>query len=342
MRIHLMGANHSRTPFAYPVYRSLFERRFTYVQDPAEADTIIFSYARNLSESGGRLQALIRAKPDLKVIVVSEEPLWDTTNSGDFRKRHNVMALPDGHIPYSVINHHTSQVYAFRRFPYFVTTDDQFYLRYSRAFSENARETPKALLHSWEAAPIRYAFFAENRNLEKKYSVSWPEIATWGLSVYRTDVAKGMPDKGTMRVGAGWSSTTIRQQLPDWHLDKLTTLRGRSMIISAIENTNQRDYVSEKIFDAFAARGIPLYWASPNHRVDQIAPPESYLNLYDLAPSAAVEKIVAFAPDLAVAEAHMEAQRRLAERFRHYDDFLDERFAFAERLSDEVFMIVNE
>jgi len=342
MRIYLMGRHANRTPFSYAVYRKILERFFTYVEDPAQADVIILGYVVDIDKNISTLEEVKKKNPSCRIVVVSEEPLWDTTNSGDFWERHNTHIVGRYDFKYSVINHHTSHIYDFDRLPYFITTDDKFYLRYSQAFSKNARMTPKDLLQTWKAASIRYAFFAEKRELSKKYSVSWPDINTWGLSVYRTDVAKGMPNKETMRVGAGWSSAVTRQQLPDWHLDKLTTLRGRSMIVSALENTNQRNYISEKIFDAYAVGGIPLYWAAPGHRVDEIVPPESYLNLFDLDPEAAVKKVISVVPDLAKAEAHLAAQASLAQRFQYYDDLLYERFSFADRLSEEVFAIVSE
>lgn len=342
MHISLLGAHAHRTPFAYPVFRELFGRRFTYADTPEEADTIILGYHRNLGETAEQLQALRKARPHLKIVIVSEEPLWDTTNSGDFKKRHNVLKTPVGELPFAVINHHTSGVYKFRRFPYFITTDDKFYLRYSRIYAQNAALSPKALLASWKAAAIRHAFFAENRDLAKKYSVAWPEIETWGLSVYRTDIAKGMPEKGTLRVGAGWGAAVTRQQLPDWHLDKIVTLRGDSTVVSAIENTNHPDYVSEKIFDAFAVRGIPLYWSSPGHRVTDLVTPESFVNLFGLTVAEAVTKITQLRPDLRMAEVHLATQEHLAETFRFYDDYISEREEFVDRLSGDLMRICEE
>lgn len=342
MRIFLIGAHAHRTPLAYPALRDLFTCRISYAETAERADAIILAYHRNLAETAEQLQALRRNRSGLKIVVVSEEPLWDTTNSGDFRKRHDVVRTTVGDLPFSVINHHTSDVYRFRRFPYFITTDDKFYLRYSRLYTQNTRVTPKALLDKWKATPIRYAFFAESRDLRKKYAVAWPEISTWGLSVYRTDVAKGMPDKGTMRVGAGWGAPVARQALPDWHLDKIVTLRGKSTIVSAIENTHHPDYVTEKIFDAFAVGGIPLYWAAPGHRVTDLVAPDSFINLFDHSPTDAVKTITAIVPNLPMAEAHLATQERLATLFRCYDDYIGEREDFVMRLSGELERICTE
>ncbi|MGR3458063.1 MAG: glycosyltransferase family 10 domain-containing protein [Pseudooceanicola nanhaiensis] len=342
MRIHIMGRHAHRTPFAYAPYRSLFQQRFDYVEDPAKADVILFGYVLNIDETAEDLAKLLKANPALRLVVVSEEPLWDTTNSGDFRKRHNIRKAVDHLFQYSVINHHTSSVYEFGRLPYFLTTDDEFYLRYAHEFAANARIPAAEYETLWASASIRYAFFAENRDLAKKYSIRHPDIETYGLSVYRTDVAKAMPDANTMRVGAGWGAKVTRQELPDWHLDKLVTLQGNSFVISAIENTSHRNYISEKIFDAFACRGLPLIWAPDSHRIHELAPAAAMLNLFDLPPDAAAKTVTGFVPTKATREAYAEAQAGLAERFRRFDDFIEERLGFYERISVELERILSE
>ncbi|MBZ4023560.1 hypothetical protein CKO11_13945 [Rhodobacter sp. TJ_12] len=342
MRLFIMGRHAHRTPFAYRTYRALFGRNFDYVDHPEQADVILFGYVLNIDENADELAALLEKKPDLRLVVVSEEPLWDTTNSGDFTKRHNIRKTGGHSFRYSVINHHTSDVYEFSRFPYFLTTDNEYFLRYSRIFAQNAALSADAHLQAWKAAKIRYAFFAENRDLVKKYSVSHPGIETYGLSVYRTDIAKGMPDKGTMRVGQGWGAKVTRQALPDWHLDKIATLRGKSFVISAIENTSQRNYISEKIFDAFACRGLPLFWAPPSHRIHEFCPADSFINLHGLEPQEAIDRITGLTPGKAAAAAHAEAQDTLRARFRYMDDYIAERAGFAGRISAELNAIVQE
>lgn len=342
MRIHIMGRHAHRTPFAYPAYRALFSQRFDYVDDPEQADVILFGYVLNIDENAEALARLIARKPTLKLVVVSEEPLWDTTNSGDFRKRHNIRNTGAHSFAYAVINHHTSQAYHFDRLPYFLTTDDRFPLRYAREFAANARLGAADYAALWKAAPIRYAFFAENRDLVKKYSISHPDIETFGLSVYRSDVAKGMPDKGTLRVGQGWGTATTRQSLPDWHLDKIVMLQNNAFVISAVENTNQINYVSEKLFDAFACRGLPLYWASGQHRVTEIVPEGAFVNLHGLSAPEAAARITGLRPDSDFLDAYVAAQTRLHRLFRALDGVIEARLGFYRRLSDELEAVVSE
>lgn len=341
IRVCLMGRHAHRTPFAYEAYKSIMMRHFVSVDDPTQADAIVFGYATNIDDGAAELEKLLSDRPELRIIVVSEEPLWDTTNSGDFRKRQNVRDVGGRKISYSVVNHHTSNIYEFYRFPYFITTSNDFFLRYSSMFHQNSSFSVKSLLDAWQKAPVRQAYFAEKRTLAKKYDVAWPEIETWGLSVYRTEIAS-MSGAGAKRVGQGWGNDIARQNLPDWHLDKLASLRGQSRVVSAIENTSQRNYVSEKIFDAFAARALPLYWAPPSHRVNELVPSGSFLNLFGLEPKQAVDRIETFKTDSAFAEVYLEAQIALTERFRYYDDFITERIEFTDRLHAQMEAILGK
>ena len=341
MRIFVLGSLWRRTPFSYAPYKALFRTRFDYVARPEDADVIILAYVADIYENFAELARLRDLNPAQRIVVVSEEPLWDTAHSGDFRLRHNSRNADRYTFDYSVINHHTSGAYRFDHLPYFLTTTDDFYLRYAQYFAQNAALSTSALTEAWSAPAIRAAFFAEFRDVEEKYAFAHPEIETWGLSVYRSRVAQKMPDD-TLRVGRGWGTEVMRQALPDWHLDKIATLRGRSLIVSALENTSQNDYVSEKIFDAFACRGVPLYWCPSGHAANRLVPPQSYINLFGMEPDAAVARITAFRADSEFVEAYAEAQRRLRDLFRNFDAFIDARIGFFNRISDDLMRIVAE
>src|SRR5690606_28792712 len=134
---------------------------------------------------------------------------------------------------------------AFETIPYFVTTTDDFFVRYARMFRRNAAMTPEAVLDHWRRAPIRAAFFAERRH-GAQYDFREPAEDLEGLCAYRTRLAEAMEGEGVLRVGKGWAPRAARRQdLPDWHLDKLATLDRRAYVVSGIENTHFRDYITE-------------------------------------------------------------------------------------------------
>ena len=173
--------------------------------------------------------------------------------------------------PCVFLNHFTTKIFDFEKIPYFLTTSDDYFARYSFLFTRNCALKADELKALWANAPIRVAFYAEFRD-EVHFDTHFPEQDVLGLSRYRTMVAKAMTGDGVIRVGKGWGTKIVRQLLPDWHLDKLAALDRNCFIVSGIDNTHQWNYISEKIFDAFAVLAVPIYFGSRTHGVMRIVP----------------------------------------------------------------------
>ena len=104
VKIFLMGSHSHRTPLSYPEYQKIFQQYIQYVDKPEIADVIILAYVRDLIENAEELSLLVEKSPHLHVAVVSEEPLWDTTNSGDFTNKKNVYSSERYQLKYYVLN----------------------------------------------------------------------------------------------------------------------------------------------------------------------------------------------------------------------------------------------
>ena len=178
-------------------------------------------------------------------MVLSEEPLWDVYWSGGFTETER--SLPNG-LPYRFLNHENSAIFDFERLPYFVLTDDNFAATYALRIAAMARLSPADLLAQWNTAPLPAAFFAEHRTAREP-EPAFPDRDVRGMNAHRTAIAEAvrgsLPD--TLCIGKGnGASRCAGRKLASWHLDKLATLIGRTRICSAIENTHQHRYVSEK------------------------------------------------------------------------------------------------
>lgn len=323
-KIYLFGEYARLTPFAYPEYRKLFQRHFEYVQEPGDADFLVFGFSKDIRDNAGELRRICSGKPRIRLVVLSEEPLFDTLWSGNLISKKRKLRVGDYGFPYHVLNHCTTRIYDFERIPYFLTTSDDYFARYSWLFFRNRAYTTTELRSLWENAPIRAAFYAVNRDADK-FDVTFPEQDIIGLCGYRTRVAKEVQGKGVVRVGLGWENSLKRQSLPDWHLDKLAALDRKSFIVSALENTHLRHYVSEKIFDAFAVSAVPLYFADKFHSVMRLLPQGSFINLFGLSVEEAVIRIRSFEPDSEFLDLYLQAQSRLAGIFSDPSSYLQER-----------------
>ncbi len=313
-RISLIGQRANRTPFSYPKYKKLFQNCFEYIEKPEDADFLVFSCLMDMRDNVGEIERILSLRPDIQLVILSEEPLWDTVYSDEFFSKRMRFSVGENDYPCVFLNHLTTRIFNFEKIPYFLTTNDDYFVRYSFLFSRNRALKAEQIESLWATAPIRVAFYAECRE-EVRFDAHFPEHDVRGLSRYRTLVAKAMKGDGVIRVGKEWGSKTVRQLLPDWHLDKLAALDRNCFIVSGIDNTHQRNYISEKIFDAFAVLAVPLYFGSPSHDVMRIVPEESFINIHELSVDQAVEKIRSFRPDKGFIDEYCVAQSMLSELF---------------------------
>ncbi|MFN4100266.1 MAG: exostosin family protein [Pararhodobacter sp.] len=328
-KLCFFGRHAKRTPLSYAPIRRLLGDRLDIVERPDAADILVTGFNLDLRENIDTLRPLLTAPKAPKIVVLSEEPLWDITWSGPFTGCDGKMSVKGIGLSYAFLGHETSDIYAFDRIPYFVLTSETYAVRYANMMGRFAHVSPAMLLDRWNRAPIRAAFFAEHRKGEA-YAGRFPERDVAALSAYRTELAEAAQGDGVLRVGKGWGAETLRQDLPDWHLDKLAQLDGRTRVLSSLENVHQRLYISEKIFDAFAVGAIPAYWAGPNHRIFDLVPAAAMVNCHGLDPQAAAERIAALAPDAAFAEAWLDTCSRLARLFGNAQAIQAERRRVAE------------
>lgn len=338
-RICLFGHHSNRTPLSYEPLTRLIDGRVEMVVTPDKADLIVTGFNRDLRDNAEAFGKMQKTRPEMKVLVLSEEPLWDTLWSGGFTERNRKMSEKGITIPYTFLNHENSDIFDFSKLPFFPLTTDDFPVVYRNRIGRFLDMSPEDMLRLWDKAPVRMAFFAEHRDGDG-YNKSFPDQDSWGLCVYRTTVAKKVGDSGILRVGKGWNSTARRQDLPDWHLDKLAALDGRVRICSSYENTHQRHYISEKIIDVFAVGGIPTYFASPRHRVTELVAPGAMINTFGQTAEEAAQRLAEFRPDREFATAWLETAARLHRLFGDVDAVTAERRRIMEACLREVEAII--
>lgn len=324
VKIAFFGRHANRTPLSYPAFQKMLGSRIQIETDLAKADVVMTGFNLDLKENPKEFEALAKESPDTRVMVVSEEPLWDSTWSGGFVTTSRKIKCGDTDVGYTFLNHSNSDIFAFDQIPYFLLTEDDLLARYALLIQANCHLSPKALLEQWRHAPVSAAFVAEKREGDM-YAKSFPEHALFGLSKYRSDVAAQIQGQEVLREGKGWHSDKPRQDLPDWHLDKLAALNRRVRVMSSYENTHQQNYISEKIFDAFVVGGIPTYYADENHSISRLVAPECMINTYGASSEAAAQAIADVVPDMAMAEAWIDTAQKLQKRM------IDHKAVVAER-----------
>ena len=294
LTVALHGPHARRTPLAYPHLAPLWADHLRFVTGPA--DLAVHGHPHDVITTHRR------------PVLLSEEPLWDALWSPD--PLADVITLPTGRVTQR--NHHTSAIFAHHRIPTFLLTDPRYVGAYQRLFARNAALTPADWRDRFAARARDAVFMAEWRDTAD-YDFAFPEGDVAGLCRWRTRLALAATGR-VLRQGAGWPGSGTRFDLTDWHGDKLRQLDHHARIVSGVENTHQPAYLSEKLFDAFAVGSLPLYVASPAHRVHDLGlPPGSWINLHGLTPEQAAQVLPAAGAE-ALAD-YARAQRLLRDLF---------------------------
>lgn len=301
-------------PLAYPTLAPLYEGWLT-CADFDTADLLVFGHPDDVVEAAGDVAGLRAARPGARLVYLSEEPFWDTVGPIPPFRRTQVLDTAAGPLPITCLTHATSTIFDFDRIPYFLLTDAGYAARYAARFAANRRLAARDWAEAFARRPLRAGFVAENR-LSPKLDVRFDDHGVRGLCTYRTEVAIRSRRGPVLRAGRGWpAGVEDRVALEDWHGAKLRWLDRQCLLLSALENTHQPNYVSEKIFDAFAIGAVPLYYAAPDHDVHRILPEGGFVNLYGLDPGRAAAVIDAFEIDEAFLDRYVAAQNRLADLF---------------------------
>ena len=306
--LHLVGRHAVRCPFAYPALAGLHQDWTRFEDDPARADLIVAAHPLDLWDIEPVWAERAYARPKA---LISEEPFWDSLFSPD--PTAETVLLPAAHwgeARLAQLNHHRSALFDFDRIPYFLFTDAGLIPRLAALFARNARHGTADWRRAFATRPQRLVFMAERRD-ERFHDLALREAGLVGLSAWRSRVALAAGE-AAVRLGASWQGGASRFELADWHADKLARLDGQTVTLSALENTTQPTYLSEKLFDAFAVGARPLYSAPPGHGAFRLGlPAASWLNAHGLTEAETAARALA-APPRGFFAAYAEAQRHLA------------------------------
>lgn len=349
IRIFKTGRHAHRSPLSYPALADLFAAEIRLVARPQEADLYLFAHSLDLAEAPQEL-VLDWRRRRRPVVLLSEEPFWDTIWTKRPLERQIWWATPWGDLPVIQLNHHTSAIYRFRHLPYYLLTNHRFVNAYRYRFARNAARSAAAWREEFAHRRQQLVFMFERRP-EPYHDVRWDRADLIGLCAWRSRLAEACDAPGVERLGRSWQpGQRRRQELGNWHMDKLMRLDGRARAIAAVENTHHPDYVTEKFFDAMACGAWPIYYASPQHRIHDFGlPEESWINLYGLDSAAAARHLTGQMSawnqaearlSMADFDAYRQGQARLAERFAAVDLLVEERQRLKQALLGELHQVL--
>ncbi len=324
IRVFMTGRHLHRSPLRYPALADLFRGEITQVDRPEAADLYVFAHSVDIAEAPHAMVADWRQRRR-PVVLLSEEPFWDTVWTRRPMERHISLETGFGALPVVQLIHTTSAIFRFREIPYYLLTNNRFANAYRWRFARNANLGARHWRAHFAAHEEELTFMFERRP-GAQHDVTWPAGDIVGLCAWRTALAERCAGEKVQRLGQSWQGGRSRFDLADWHFDKLMRLDGQTGTLAAIENTHQPDYLTEKLFDAFACGARPLCYASPGHRLQQLGlPAASWLNLHGLTPEEAAERVCQPFAGVDFSAAFQAAQVRLAALFADAGAWVRER-----------------
>ena len=328
IRVYLSGPHSDRSPLSYPALKTLFSADVRLLAAPDGADLLLFSHSLDIENMTRDLCDYHRAN-DCPVVLLSEEPFWDTIWGKKPLHKRRKLTTAFGAVSVIQLNHHTSAIFNFDQIPYYLLTDLRFASAYAYRFRRNAAKPVDDWRSLFTAYPVDTSFMAVRRE-ESYHNIRHKDGDITGLCAWRSELAKACQTGVVKRLGQSWDRNwnhgRSRFDLTDWHLDKLTGQDQRSRLFSALENTHQPNYLSEKLFDAFALGSKPFYFASPKHRIHDFELPENaWINLYDFPVNDAMQQLENARFDTEFFSAYVQAQQQLEMLFTTPDIFVAER-----------------
>ena len=314
IHVYKTGVHAHRTPLSYPALAPVFEGDIQLVDHPKAADLYVFAHILDIQNAGREIVEDWRRR-QVPIVLLSEEPFWDTIWGKHPLAHILYVETAYGVLPAYQLSHQTSDIFRFDHIPYYLLTNPRFAQAYAARFARNARLDVDAWRSAFACRAKHISFMFERRP-EPHHWVTWPEANLIGLCSWRTELAEACTGPGVERLGHTWDGSKPRQALHDWYHDKLTKLDAHARYIGAHENTHQPNYITEKLFDAFACGAVPLYYAAPDHRVHELdLPPDSWINSYGHTPPEAAATITRHNITPQICTAYVTAQQALARRF---------------------------
>jgi len=330
-KVFLFGERSKRTPTAYQSYQNLLSDSFVFDCKLDDSDIVVLGHIKDIYDVDRATAAILQSK---NLILLSEEPLWDVQSGGFFLDQYYEVKLHDYDIRVEIHNHANSDLFEYINYPYFLTTDNRYFFHYARMFLDSSNLSLRSI---WDNAEYQYLYIGEKRPSNQVHLTFRETLKSghqvYGLSHLRDSIPTNLPQDRCLLIGKGWipAEQIERQSLFDWHLEKLFLNKGKSLFISALENTLCPNYVSEKLFDAYAMLGIPVYY-NQSGLVKNSLLSHTMFDISNQELTATISHILDFKPDQIFIEKYIQTRHHLSRMFSNYADYLDERMRFSSKI----------
>ena len=272
----LYGESKKICMFSYETYLPYLADYFEKVDNVKNADVVIVTFVGDIVNNYKRFLGFIE-NSDAKVVLLSEEPLFDTRWSdriiyeNDKTFVRNLRGKKE--IELHILSYFTSDIFDFDKIPYFLTTNKNIMGNYRKQISllEN-----KNLVKHWQQKQYDVVGLQIKRPEEGKFDFSEIKEGT-SLGRLREELIDKFVDDSAIKtkfLGSGYEklkhitefTNESSRDSAEWHTTKLNYCSNKSKFLLSIENTICKNYITEKIFDAISTNSLPIFFQT--HKVD--------------------------------------------------------------------------
>lgn len=272
------GNNKKLSMFSYESYKDELSSIFTEVTCPYnnKVDVVFVSYIGDILDNFKRFY-IFSKKVDAKIILLSEEPLFDNEGSDRilYKKGKTYIKNSRGNrrIRIHILNYFTTDIFEFDKIPYFLTTNTKYIEHYKSELIKLDASYDNWINKKYDFASLH---LKRKSNYDKVQLKNLENGKLLGdlreqLMILLTD----SNEFTTKFIGHGYelehklTDTTIETNRDDanWHIKKLNWCKQNSKFLLSIENTICKNYITEKIFDSIASYSIPIFYLKDDQKI---------------------------------------------------------------------------
>lgn len=318
INVLLHGDHWNRQPLAYAPIRERLAGRVQLVETAEEADLALCAHPQDLVRHGRDLGEKLARRPSLRAVLLSQDPAVDLAAMAQPFVKYQTWS-PSGGGPgfgYAVLNHFTCDIFDTQALPYRLLCDTRFLQHYRPLFDRNAGLSAADWKAHWRDVVWDAAFLSDAPPPPVE-ELADAEREIWGLAGLSLRIGRHCKGPHVLREIKGSDDDIPEgQDQGDWHAAELARLDFKCRHVSAIESVHQRNYVTERIYDAFAVGAVPLYIATKDHAVTGFVGKDSWRNLAPRLPGKSAQKSQPFdakaQPGEKIVKAYVETQAHLA------------------------------
>lgn len=271
--------------FSYEIYLEHLTEYYEMVSNPKDADVIFVTYVQNIRDNFNRFYNYQKGS-NAKIIILSEEPLWDLSWSSTIKWRGTQQIVYGRRnkikIDIERINFINTDVFSYKKIPFFLTTQKVYTDNYLNFIDKLETENIEDIIQK-KNYDVSGVFSCRVQPINNEFNLG-DDIDKKCLNTFRSLLGDTFKENSSLKCDFFGNNNSEYEGLTDitiydsteFHKVKLNWCIDNAKFLFSFENTMLRTYVTEKVFDAAASASVPIFCQFPDEKCEFRG-----INIYD-------------------------------------------------------------